>query len=74
MSRIYSRYINKGAKLRFLKVPDSYKDVDEYFSQPESVGLGIEVNESAVIEFSQNPSKQFTWPDNRLADGSIADY
>ena len=49
-------------------------DVDGYFSLPEGVGLGIEVNESAVIEFSQNPSKQFTWPDNRLADGSIADY
>ena len=32
MSRIYSRYINKGAKLRFLKAPDAYKDVDEYFS------------------------------------------
>ena len=49
-------------------------DVDGYFSLPEGVGLGIEVNESAVIEFSQNPSKQFTWPNNRLADGSIADY
>ena len=29
--RIYSKYINKGIKLRFLKVPDGYKDVDEYF-------------------------------------------
>ena len=47
-------------------------DVDGYFSLPES--LGIEVNESAVIGFSQNPSKQFTWPDNHLADGTIADY
>jgi DNA primase len=34
MSRIYKRYINKGAKLRFLKVPKGYKDVDEYFSDP----------------------------------------
>jgi len=30
--RIYSKYISRGIKLRFLKVPDSYKDVDEYFS------------------------------------------
>tara|TARA_B100001029_G_C14894787_1_gene357475 strand:+ start:149 stop:745 length:597 start_codon:yes stop_codon:yes gene_type:complete len=31
MERIYSKYINKGIKLRFLKVPDGYKDIDEYF-------------------------------------------
>ena len=29
--RIYSKYINKGIKLRFLRVPDGNKDVDEYF-------------------------------------------
>tara|TARA_Y100000287_G_scaffold171419_1_gene157848 strand:- start:3314 stop:4069 length:756 start_codon:yes stop_codon:yes gene_type:complete len=29
--RIYSKFINKGIKLRFLKVPDGNKDVDEYF-------------------------------------------
>jgi DNA primase len=34
VQRIYSKYINRGIKLRFLKVPDSYKDVDEYFSNP----------------------------------------
>jgi len=33
--RIYSKYINRGLKLRFLKVPESYKDIDEYFSDPE---------------------------------------
>ena len=32
MSRIYNKFINKGIKLRFLRVPDQYKDVDEYFS------------------------------------------
>lgn len=32
--RIYNKYISKGIKLRFLKVPDGYKDVDEYFSKP----------------------------------------
>jgi DNA primase len=32
--RIYSKYINKGIKLRFLKVPEPYKDVDEYFANP----------------------------------------
>jgi DNA primase len=32
VERIYKKYINRGIRLRFLKVPDSYKDVDEYFS------------------------------------------
>tara|TARA_A100001011_G_scaffold398129_1_gene501480 strand:- start:5893 stop:6651 length:759 start_codon:yes stop_codon:yes gene_type:complete len=30
--RIYNKYLNKGIKLRFLKYPDSYKDIDEYFA------------------------------------------
>lgn len=30
--RIYNKFINKGIKLRFLKLPDGYKDVDEYFA------------------------------------------
>jgi len=34
VERIYSKYISRGIRLRFLKVPDSYKDVDEYFSDP----------------------------------------
>jgi len=32
--RIYLKYLNKGIKLRFLKIPKPYKDVDEYFSNP----------------------------------------
>ena len=34
IERIYSKYINKGIKLRFLRVPDAYKDIDEYFADP----------------------------------------
>jgi DNA primase len=30
--RIYNKFINKGIKLRFLKLPNGVKDVDEYFS------------------------------------------
>jgi len=30
--RIYNKFINKGIKLRFLKLPDGHKDVDEYFA------------------------------------------
>jgi len=32
--RIYSKFLNKGIKLRFLKIPKPYKDVDEYFAEP----------------------------------------
>jgi len=49
-------------------------DVDGYLSLPGGIGLGVEVNESAVIEYSQKTSGQFAWPNNRLSDGSIADY
>ena len=28
---IYNKYINKGIKLRFLKLPLDYKDAGEYF-------------------------------------------
>jgi len=31
MERIYSKYSNKGVKLRFMLIPDGYKDADEYF-------------------------------------------
>jgi len=34
--RIYSKFLNKGIRLRFLKVPDGSKDVDEYFSNPKN--------------------------------------
>ena len=34
--RIYSNFINKGIKLRFLKLPGSFKDIDEYFSEENS--------------------------------------
>ena len=30
--RIYNKFINKGIRLRFLKIPDGFKDVDEYFN------------------------------------------
>lgn len=32
--RIYSKFLNKGIKLRFLKIPKPFKDVDEYFADP----------------------------------------
>jgi len=34
--RIYSKFSNKGIKLRFLKIDDKFKDVDEFFSNEET--------------------------------------
>ena len=34
--RIYNKFINKGIRLRFLKIPDGFKDVDEYFASPQT--------------------------------------
>ena len=36
MERIYSKYSNKGIKLRFMKIPEGYKDADEYFKNKEN--------------------------------------
>ena len=49
-------------------------DAKGYVSLPEGPGLGVEVDEAKVIEVGQEAGRRFTWPDNRLADGSIADY
>jgi galactonate dehydratase len=49
-------------------------DKDGYVSLPEGVGLCVEIDEQKAIEVGSDPSQQFSWPDNRLKDGSIADY
>jgi DNA primase len=46
MKRIYSKYSNLGIKLRFLLLPEGYKDADEYFSKggtKDSFLEGLEV-------------------------------
>ena len=49
-------------------------DEEGYVSLPEGPGLGVTVDEAKVIEVGQEAGRRFTWPDSRLADGSIADY
>lgn len=49
-------------------------DDDGYVSLPEGPGLGVEIDEQRAIEYGQESSHQFKWSDNRLADGSVADY
>ncbi len=49
-------------------------DEEGYVSLPEGPGLGVEVDEAAVIETGKDPDRKFDWPDSRLKDGSVADY
>ncbi|MDQ1317629.1 MAG: galactonate dehydratase [Candidatus Poribacteria bacterium] len=49
-------------------------DAEGYVSLPKGPGLGVEIDEQKAIELGSEPSQQFQWPDNRLKDGSIADY
>ena len=49
-------------------------DEEGYVSLPEGPGLGVEVDEEKAIEVGTDPKQQFSWPDSRLRDGSVADY
>ena len=49
-------------------------DEEGYVSLPEGPGLGVEVDETAVIETGKDPDRKFDWPNSRLEDGSVADY
>ncbi|MCE2448255.1 MAG: hypothetical protein J4F35_07685 [Candidatus Latescibacteria bacterium] len=49
-------------------------DAEGYASLPEGPGLGVEIDEEKAIAVGQESGRQFKWPDNRLRDGSVADY
>ena len=49
-------------------------DDEGFVSLPEGPGLGVEIDEEKAIAVGQEPGRQFKWPDNRLRDGSVADY
>ncbi len=49
-------------------------DAEGYASLPEGPGLGVEIDEERAIAVGQESGRQFRWPDNRLRDGSVADY
>ena len=80
--------LHVAASVPFFLIHEGYSDVlpeeisrktwrmDEegYVSLPEGPGLGVEVDEAKVIEVASSPPRPFQWPDNRLADGSVADY
>jgi len=49
-------------------------DKDGHIGLPLGPGLGVEIDETALDELSNNPALQWKWPTMRLKDGSIADY
>ena len=49
-------------------------DEDGCVSLPEGPGLGVEIDETRAREVGREENRQFSWPENRLPDGSVADY
>ncbi|MEE2872381.1 MAG: enolase C-terminal domain-like protein, partial [Candidatus Latescibacterota bacterium] len=49
-------------------------DDEGFVSLPEGPGLGVEIDEEKAIAVGREPERQFKWPNNRLVDGSVADY
>jgi galactonate dehydratase len=49
-------------------------DKEGYASLPEGPGLGVEVDEKAMVHVAADPKVKFVWPLMRLRDGSVADY
>ena len=48
-------------------------DEQGYIGLPSGPGLGVEVDEAAIIEAGRKP-QTYRWPGSKLKDGSIADY
>jgi galactonate dehydratase len=65
----YARQTPEGVAIKTWEMDD-----EGYVSLPQGPGLGVEVNEQLAIQVGSDPDRQFEWPDNRLRDGSIADY
>lgn len=49
-------------------------DEEGFVDLPEGPGLGVEMDEALARQVGEQPDQQFKWPDNRLVDGSVADY
>ena len=49
-------------------------DEDGCVSLPEGPGLGVEIDETRAREVGREENRQFSWPGNRLPDGSVSDY
>ena len=49
-------------------------DEEGYASLPQEPGLGIEIDEPALIDYPNTNKRPWKWPGYRMKDGSIADY
>ena len=50
------------------------QDKDGYASLPQGPGLGVEIDETAILAVNQDPKRQYKWPRPKSPDGSIVDY
>ncbi|MBT4502685.1 MAG: mandelate racemase/muconate lactonizing enzyme family protein [Gemmatimonadetes bacterium] len=65
----YKNQLPEGVAIKTWEMDD-----EGYVSLPEGPGLGVEIDEQKAIEVGKELKRQFKWPDNRLRDGSVADY
>jgi galactonate dehydratase len=49
-------------------------DKDGYASLPQGPGLGVEIDESAIVKVNEDPKRKFKWPTPKAPDGAIIDY
>jgi galactonate dehydratase len=71
---IHECYFFNHAEKDAIRVPFTV-DKDGYIGLPPGPGLGVEIDEKALDELSNDPAFRWKWPVyGRLKDGSIADY
>ncbi len=49
-------------------------DKNGYASIPEGPGLGVEIDEALIASIKDDPRYKFKWPQQKLPDGTVADY
>jgi galactonate dehydratase len=65
-TNIYKNYINLVRKTWSV-------DEDGYASLPEGPGLGVEIDEQLLAQYSAN-APPWKWPGSKQPDGSVSDY
>jgi galactonate dehydratase len=65
---------NRGFAPPIARMNQNWKPADDgYIGLPEGPGLGVEIDEKAMLELAKKP-QTYKWPGKTLKDGSISDY
>ncbi len=65
---------NRGFAPPIARMNQNWKPDDAgYIGLPEGPGLGVEIDEKAMVEAAKKP-QTYKWPGAKLKDGSVSDY